>query len=318
MTLPEVPQAEEMTIGVSRGRRRGPLAVVTAVLLVASCGTAGPSAPPRPVSSPSPAGSAMEGPQPDDPWPGTSALTPLPPPDGPWPETGELSVFFCARSTVFDACNDRGAATRGEIRKVRALLGAAPEVEKVRFVSQAEQFRRTREALRDRPDLLEGADPADESAYYSARVGPGDWPALVRRMSASPGVSNAFVIRDDYWPDKADVMVQLCPRADLSEGQGGPCEGRGFATLAEKNAILDRIGDLPGLEKVYFQARSHQAPMWRRRIVPEEDFAAYLPEVFYVKFTTPPVLREVKRVLRSAPGVLYVEAVGAASRDRRL
>ncbi len=318
MTLPGEPQIEEMTIGESGGRWRRPLAVVTAVLLVASCGPARLSAPPRPVSSPSPSGSAMEGPQPDDPWPGTSALTPLPPPDGPWPETGELSVFFCARSTVFDACDERGAATSREIRRVRALLAASPEVRKVRFTSQAEELRRERKMSRDRPDLMEGMEAADMSAYYSARVGLGDWPALVRRVSASPGVSNAFVIRDDYWPGKADVMVQLCPRADLSEGQGEPCEGRGLATLAEKNAILDRIGDLPGLEKVYFQARSHQAPMWRRRIVPEEDFGAYLPEVFYVKFTTPPVLREVKRALRSAPGVLYVEAVGAASRDRRL
>lgn len=318
MTLPGEPQIEEMTNGESGGRWRRPLAVVTAVLLAASCGTARPSAPPRPVSSSSPSGSAMEGPQPDDPWPGTSALTPLPPPDGPWPETGELSVFFCARSTVFHACDERGAASSREIRRVRALLAASPEVRKVQFTSQAEELRRERKMSRDRPDLMEGMEAADMSASYSARVGPGDWPALVRRVSASPGVSNAFVIRDDYWPGKADVMVQLCPRADLSEGQGEPCEGRGLATLAEKNAILDRIGDLPGLEKVYFQARSHQAPMWRRRIVPEEDSGAYLPEVFYVKFTTPPVLREVKRALRSAPGVLYVEAVGAASRDRRL
>ncbi|WP_432930216.1 permease-like cell division protein FtsX [Microbispora sp. CA-135349] len=242
----------------------------------------------------------------------------MPPPDGPWPETGQLAVYFCARSTVFDACNDRGVATRGEIRKVRALLGAAPEVEKVRFVSQAEQFRRTREALRDRPDLLEGADPADESASYAARVGPGDWPALVRRLSKAAGVSNAFVIRDDYWPGKADIMVQLCPRADLSEGQGGLCEGRGLATLAEKNAILDRIGDLPGLEKVYFQARSHQAPMWRRRRVPEEDFAAYLPEVFYVKFSIPPVLSEVRRALRGAAGVFLVDPVDATTKEKRL
>ncbi|GAB3156631.1 hypothetical protein GCM10027161_63550 [Microbispora hainanensis] len=227
-------------------------------------------------------------------------------------------MYFCARTTFFDACNDRGAATRGEIRKVRALLGAAPEVEKVRFVSQAEEFRRTREALRDKPDLLEGADPADESASYIARVGPGDWPALIRRLSRAAGVSTAFVIRDDYWPGRADVMVQLCPRADLGEGRRGPCEGRGLATPAEKNAILDRIGDLPGLEKVYFQARSHQAPMWRRRIVPEEDFGGYLPEVFYVKFRTPPALREVKRALRGVAGVFLVGAVDATTKDKRL
>ncbi|MEV4294976.1 permease-like cell division protein FtsX [Microbispora rosea] len=227
-------------------------------------------------------------------------------------------MYFCTRSTFFDACNDRGAATRGEIRKVRALLRAAPEVEKVRFVSQTEAFRRTREGLRNRPDLLEYADPADEPASYIARVGPGDWPALVRRLSHAAGVSTTFVIRDDYWPGKADVMVQLCPRADLSEGQGGPCEGRGLATPAEKNAILDRIGDLPGLEEVYFQARSHQAPMWRRRIVPEEDFAAYLPEVFYVKFSIPPVLSEVRRALRGAAGVFLVDPVDATTEEKRL
>lgn len=308
MTLPEAPQAEELTIGESRGRRRWPLVVAVAALVMTAA--VGGVVAYRVFREPSP--------PPGDPWPRTSAVTPLPPPDGPWPETGQLAVYFCARTTFFDACNDRGAATRGEIRKVRALLGAAPEVEKVRFVSQAEQFRRTREALRDRPDLLEGADPADESASYIARVGPGDWPALVRRLSKAAGVSNVFVIRDDYWPGRADVMVQLCPRADLSEGQGEPCEGRGLATPAEKNAILDRIGDLPGLEKVYFQARSHQAWMWRRRIVPEEDFGAYLPEVFYVKFRTPPVLSEVGRALRGAAGVLFVGAVDASTEERRL
>ncbi|MGI5160950.1 permease-like cell division protein FtsX [Microbispora sp. CA-102843] len=288
------------------------LAVVTAVLLVASCATAGPRAA---AVSPSPSGSATPWPPPDDPWPRTSALTPLPPPDGPWPETGELSVFFCSRHSPMPACEGREAPTEREIRKVRALLAASPEVRKVEFISQAEELRRERTTFRDRPDILETLELANMSASYRVRVGRGDWPVLVRRLSKAAGVSTAFVFRDDYWPDKADVMVQLCARPDFAEG---PCEGRGFATLAEKNAVLDRIDDLPGLEKVYFQARSHQAPTWHHRQVPERDPTPGLPEVFYLKFTTPPVLSEVKRALRGVPGVLYVDAVGAASRDRRL
>ncbi|MEN3540197.1 permease-like cell division protein FtsX [Microbispora sp. ZYX-F-249] len=298
-----------------RTRWTRPLAVVAAVLLVASCATAGPPARPRPVAPPSPSGSATPWPPPDDPWPGTSALTPLPPPDGPWPETGELSVFFCARSSVFDACAERGAATSREIRRVRALLAASPEVKKVRFISQAEELRRERKMSRDRPDILETLELEDMAASYWVRVGSGDWPALIRRLSASPGVSTAFAFRDDFWPDKADVMVQLCVRTDAAEG---PCARRGFATLAEKNAVLDRIDDLPGLDEVYFQARSHQGSAWHRRHVPDSAPVPGLPEVFYLKFTSPPVLSDVSRALRDAEGVLLVGAVDATTKDRRL
>ncbi|WP_169950531.1 permease-like cell division protein FtsX [Microbispora sp. H11081] len=292
------------------------LAVVTAVLLVASCGISGcgisgPSV--RPVASPS--GSATPWPPPDDPWPRTSALTPSPPPDGPWPETGQLSVFFCARSSGFDACDERGAATSREIRRVRALLAAAPEVRKVQFVSQAEKLRRERKMFRDEPDILETLELEDMAASYEVRVGSGDWPALVRRLSKAAGVSDAFVIRDDYWPGRADVMIQLCVRTDSA---GGPCVGRGFATLAEKNAVLDRIDDLPGLDKVYFQARSQQGSVWHRRNVPDSAPVPGLPEMFYLKFTSPPVLSEVRRALRGAAGVAFVGPVDASTAGKRV
>lgn len=58
--------------------------------------------------------------------------------------------------------------------------------------------------------------------------------------------------------------------------------------------------------------------VWRRRIVPEEDFDAYLPEVFYARFRTPPMLREVERALRGAAGVLLVGAVDATTKEKRL
>ncbi|MEV4324314.1 hypothetical protein AB0J37_18955 [Microbispora rosea] len=52
--------------------------------------------------------------------------------------------------------------------------------------------------------------------------------------------------------------------------------------------------------------------------MPEEDFDAYLPEVFYARFRTPPMLREVERALRGAAGVLLVGAVDATTKEKRL
>ncbi|GAA4194376.1 hypothetical protein GCM10023074_16900 [Microbispora amethystogenes] len=228
-------------------------------------------------------------------------------------------MFLCVPADVFPACKGRGAATAREIRRVRALLTTAPEVGRIEFVSRADELRVERKMFKNRPDLLETLELEDMRQQYSVRIGPGDWPALVRRMSASPGVSNALVIRDDYWPGKADVMIQLCPQEWPFEGLGlgDPCEGRGWATLAEKNAVLDRVDDLPGLERVYFQARSHQAPMWHRRHVPDSDPVPG-SEFFYLKFATPPVLSEVKRALRGAAGVFQVGAVDVTTKGNRL
>ncbi|MEV1204948.1 hypothetical protein [Microbispora rosea] len=52
--------------------------------------------------------------------------------------------------------------------------------------------------------------------------------------------------------------------------------------------------------------------------MPEEDFDAYLPEIFYVKFSIPPVLSEARRALRGAAGVFLVDPVDATTKEKRL
>nr|BFE86662.1 hypothetical protein GCM10020093_092630 [Planobispora longispora] len=94
-----------------------------------------------------------------------------------------------------------------------------------------------------------------------------DFAAVAARVDAFPEVEAVVREFPDVWSGKADLAVRLCATADRLEeecARNRPGGTAGAATDAEKEAVLDRLWDLPGVETVYLQDRDHLARMLRR------------------------------------------------------
>jgi hypothetical protein len=235
---------------------------------------------------------------------------PLPPPDGPWPQTGYLGVYLCGESTdQWEHCRGRGTVTAVERRRIEAALRGVPEVAGFRFVTREQALAAFREG--EPPNALEpGRSEAllrlmraeDMPESYDVVLRPGDWAGIRRRIEPLAGVSNVSIFRDAFWWGKADVVIRLCPRSNLEKR----CASRGAATEAEKEAVLDRIHSVPGVEAVYFEDRPHALKVLRHVWWEGIDLGGDLPalnESFYLKLDRPPVMRDLAPFFTDLTGV---------------
>ncbi|WP_370024013.1 permease-like cell division protein FtsX [Planotetraspora sp. GP83] len=245
---------------------------------------------------------------------------PLPPPEGPWPQTGYLTVFLCREDDPFEPCRDRGGITAEEKRAVEAVLRTSSVIKKVRFETQEEalaNFRATilPKAMKEDPSraaLLKDVEAADLPASYHGTLGAGDWNTVVQRLEGLPGISKFYLTHENFWLGKADLWIPLCPQIG---GYLEPCTGHGEATAAEKQAILDRIRSLPGVDVVYFEDSAHGLKVLRHSWWHGggTDNPAQVPESFYVKFMKPPVTRDIAKSLAGLPGLAGVWEVPGSS-----
>ncbi|MBE3008950.1 hypothetical protein IL992_07070 [Microbispora sp. NEAU-D428] len=278
MTLPEEYQIEELTIVESGGRRRWPL-VVAAVVLIAALMAGGVLA-------------------------YRASREPSPPPDGPWPRTGTFLVHLCGPPSPYDAqlsddaqsldeyCPS-GAATAAQRREVERVLASHAETRGYRRLTpgQALAIARQDERVGDHLDeyLLRRAE-------YGGVLAPGNWRRVLGEVQRLPGVFYVESYRDDFWWDKADVAVRLC-RKDC---EGGP---------ADRQAVLDRIRALPGVDEVYYEDAEHAVAVMRHvHWVDRPEFyrADLAPEAFHVKFAGHRDFAEVQRAFAGMPGVVKV------------
>ncbi|MGI5160951.1 permease-like cell division protein FtsX [Microbispora sp. CA-102843] len=278
MTLPEEPQVEEMTIGESGGRRRGPL-VVAAVVLVAALAAGGVYA-------------------------YRAAREPSSPPDGPWPRTGAFLVHLCGPPSPYDAqlsdesqsLDDHcptGAATADERREVERVLASHAETRGYRRLTPAQALAIARQDERV-------GDVLDEyllrRAVYGGALAPGDWRRVLGEVQRLPGVFYIESYRDDFWWDKADVAVRLC----WKDCEGGP---------ADRQAVLDRIRALPGVDEIYYEDAEHAVAVMRHvHWVDRPDFyhPELVPEAFHVRFAGSWDFAQVQRAFAGIPGVVKV------------
>ncbi|GLW96037.1 permease-like cell division protein FtsX [Microtetraspora sp. NBRC 16547] len=234
----------------------------------------------------------------------------LPPPAGPWPETGTFLIFLCEDDSArgWERCEGGGAATVEETRGIERALASLPEI--------TSYGRRTREealaiARQDyRVGELITVDNMPDVAY-GGTLARGDWRALLRELADLPGVGVVDTHRDNFWWGKADVSVTLCPE-DAAHRFAKRCEGRARATESEKEAVLDRIRALPGVEKIYVEDPAHAAKVrdhaeWMMPFGGGD--LAELPEAFYLKLADTGTYPQVEKSLAGMAGVAGVTAV---------
>ncbi|GAA3830669.1 hypothetical protein GCM10022226_59410 [Sphaerisporangium flaviroseum] len=235
---------------------------------------------------------------------------PLPPPDTPVPEQLNFQVAICDEGIA--RCQTDDGRVIGDAPRIEAALRAIPEIASVRFVSARSTYQR----WRDSPDRAPGPDTgftltwADFINTFDGTLRrSADYPAVAAKVMTIPGVQDITRKPTDFWAGKADATVILCGR-----GVARVCEsiaGR-QATDEQKQAIVDRIHDVDGVEKIYFEDRAH-ALMLRQRSHPEGTAGEPTPlldqmrESFRVKTSTPEAAEAVRNAVKELPGVECVE-----------
>ncbi|WP_169986250.1 permease-like cell division protein FtsX [Microbispora sp. H10836] len=279
MTLPGAAQAEEITIGESRGPRRGPLLVAAAAVLVVALAAGGVFA-------------------------YRASREPSLPPDGPWPRTGTFLVHLCGPPSPYDGrLSDEsptmddycpsGAATAAQRREIERVLTSHAETRGYRRLSPAQALAIARQDRRV-GDMLD--EYLVRRAVYGGVLAPGDWRRVLGEVQRLPGVFHVESYRDDFWWGKADAAVRLC-RQD--------CEGG----VADRRAVFDRIRGLPGVAEIYFEDAEHAAAVMRHRQWwerPDMFQADRMPEAFHIRFAGSWDLAQVQRALTGMPGVVKV------------
>ncbi|GII00887.1 permease-like cell division protein FtsX [Planobispora takensis] len=237
---------------------------------------------------------------------------PLPPPAVAFPEQTRFTVLLCGGYGPGEGlCPGRPKAGEAEHLAVAARMRAMPELAEVAYVSEADNRRETLAlyAARGEPQETEGVT---FTAYLRGTLRRSDdFAAVVAKITAFPEVRRVIRVPVDFWAGKADVAVHLCAAAEAREEgctENRPGGVEGAATEAEKEAVLDRIRELPGVEAVYLQDRGHLARLLGHYgpAVPEQDQPIppeRLYESFYVKFARPVGTAEIVRALEPLPGV---------------
>ncbi|WP_433223043.1 permease-like cell division protein FtsX [Microtetraspora malaysiensis] len=234
---------------------------------------------------------------------------PLPPPRGPWPETGTFSAFLCDSKDQHERCRDGGSATAAERQEVEKVLAGMPEIKDFRFESREDAFAN----MRTIPELAAVLKPDDLSESYRGVLRPGDWRSVLKKLESLEGISNVFAFRDSFWWGKADISIDFC--ADVNAFVKH-CEGRGQATEAEKQAVLDRIREVRGIEKIYVEDRPHAAKVhahaWWKAPPGSGGRLDEIGEAFYVKLAEPGAVARIKGSVEGMAGVGRVVEVATS------
>ncbi|MCC5580432.1 hypothetical protein IMZ11_32920 [Microtetraspora sp. AC03309] len=232
----------------------------------------------------------------------------LPPPDGPWPETGTFFLYLCEDDRAWAGCAGRGAVTVGELRGIERALASLPEITSYRRRTREEALAIARQDYRIGAILTVDFMP---HITYGGTLARGDWRALLGELADLPGVGASGAYRDNFWWGKADVSVMLCPK-DAVHRSAKRCEGRGRATEAEKEAVLDRIRAVRGIEKIYLEDPAHAAKA-RDHVEWLMSFGGgdldELPETFYLTLADPSAVARIEKSLTGMAGVAQVTPV---------
>ncbi|MFB9878885.1 permease-like cell division protein FtsX [Planobispora siamensis] len=243
---------------------------------------------------------------------------PLPPPEARDSGQVRVVVHLCGQRVEAWSCLRRGEVTDADGQAIAARMRAMPELADVAFVSKEEDSRRSLAYYA----AIGEPERADELFFHASveavlRRGE-DFKGVADRLKEIPGVVAVFRELPDAWEGKADLAVALC--AEGERPARGCQEGRTVrsgapATEAEKEAILDRLWDLPGVETVYLQKREDFMRL-KRQYEPQDPAEHTTPRVdrtratFYVKLADPAGRATVAGAVKDLPGVGGVYPVG--------
>ncbi|WP_326826288.1 permease-like cell division protein FtsX [Streptosporangium sp. NBC_01756] len=140
---------------------------------------------------------------------------------------------------------------------------------------------------------------------------------MAEQTMSIPGVRYIVPVVPDFWEGKADMAIDLCSR--------GPellCTGLHdwSVTEARKQAIVDRLWDIDGVEKIYFENHAHRKKV--REHYPQRDpkdtatlssvSLEEMTESFYIKLTDRRTIKIIGESIKDMPGVHYVRRLGPA------
>ncbi|GAA3117045.1 hypothetical protein GCM10010466_05050 [Planomonospora alba] len=244
---------------------------------------------------------------------------PLPPPDAPLPAQLRFVVYPCGR--MMGANCSGGGDAEANARVVAERMRSMPELAEVVPVSEEESRREVLAYYADAGEELPQGMGAGHPVVRARLHRGGDFAEVARRLRGMPEVETVYRELSDFWAGKADLAVRLCGKAmewqhwdRCAENRSGGAEHP--TTAEEKEAILDRIWDLPGAETVYLQSREDSIRL-DRHYYPEEPSSSRMfrwdraVETFYVKLSDPAAFPAAARALKSLPGVGWVSRVGS-------
>ena len=254
---------------------------------------------------------------------------PLSPPNGPWPEQRGFDVGLC-----YDLISDCPPANN-EAAKHPARIEAALRVitgvttirsrvvtTMVRSQSEHEQIPPGEQPFGVwRSRILDGTfqdmpfDIATDTAQFVGTVSRwGDYARVAEQVMSIPGVRYVAPVVPDFWTGKADVAIDLC-----SYGPGLVCTGvhDRSVTEAQKQAIVERLWHIDGVEKIYFEDHAHRKKVREHYIQGEPEDTATdsleeMTESFYVKLTDRRAIKIIGESIKDMPGVHFVRTLGAA------
>jgi hypothetical protein len=238
------------------------------------------------------------------------AREPLPPPDVPVPAQLTFQVSVCGEAAA--RCQTDSGRVIADTPRIEAALRGIPEIASVSFLSAAGLY----QSWHDLADRVPGPDSAftlTRADFVDVFEGTlrrsADYPAVAARVRAVHGVQDVVRVPTDFWAGKADVDVTLCGR--LPEKACASITGHQVSD-DQRQAIVDRIHEVDGVEKVYFEDRAH-ALMLQRLYNPELGrrgpplILELMKESLYVKTGTPKAAEAVRQAVK---GMLGVASVG--------
>ncbi|GLW21712.1 MULTISPECIES: permease-like cell division protein FtsX [Microbispora] len=115
---------------------------------------------------------------------------------GFWSDKVELSVYLCVKGSPFDACKNKGAVTQEEKGSLEQTIRGLPEVESVKFETQAEAYKNWQNT-ENNTLLLSVTKVEDMPESFRVKLKDPEKAAVVAsNLKGQPGVSNVVNERD--------------------------------------------------------------------------------------------------------------------------
>ncbi|GAA4205610.1 permease-like cell division protein FtsX [Microbispora amethystogenes] len=115
---------------------------------------------------------------------------------GFWSDKVELSVYLCVKGSPFDACKNKGAVTQEEKGNLEQTIRGLPEVESVKFETQAEAYKNWQNT-ENNTLLLSVTKVEDMPESFRVKLkDPEKATVVASNLKGQPGVSNVVNERD--------------------------------------------------------------------------------------------------------------------------
>lgn len=108
------------------------------------------------------------------------------------PGQAGMSIYFCIKTSPNPVCTRNGPATQTEKNRLRQRLEGMPQVQSVRYVSQAEQYQNFRREFSNYPSLVNNTPSygIPDSLEVKLKNPRGDYRVVASVVNGAAGVDN--------------------------------------------------------------------------------------------------------------------------------